>query len=45
MPPTVPVATAAAQPVRVFLVEDSPAVRELIVENLDDIPGLVFAGF
>ena len=45
MPPTLPVATTAVQPVRVFLVEDSPAVRELIVENLDDIPGLVFAGF
>ena len=30
---------------RVFLVEDSEAVRELIVENLSDIPGLVFAGF
>lgn len=32
-------------PLRVFLVEDSQAVREQIVENLSDIPGLVFAGF
>jgi DNA-binding NarL/FixJ family response regulator len=43
--PTQPSPIAAALPVRVFLVEDSPAVRELIVENLVDIPGLVFAGF
>ena len=28
-----------------FLVEDSAAVRALIIENLSDIPGLVFAGF
>lgn len=32
-------------PIRVFLVEDSAAVRELIVENLSDIAGLEFAGF
>ena len=35
----------AVTPLRVFLVEDSHAVREQIVENLSDIPGLVFAGF
>ncbi len=43
-PPTLPTA-AAAPPLRVFLVEDSDAVREQIVENLSDIPGLVIAGF
>ena len=32
-------------PLRVFLVEDSPTVREQIVENLSDIPGVLFAGF
>ncbi len=31
--------------IRVFLVEDSLAVRDLIVENLSDIPCLEFAGF
>ena len=30
---------------RVFLVEDSAAGRDLIVENLSDIPGLLFTGF
>lgn len=30
---------------RVFLVEDSAAVRELLIENLSDIPGLLFTGF
>jgi DNA-binding NarL/FixJ family response regulator len=32
------------QPLRVFLVEDSLEVRELIIENLAMIPGLVIAG-
>jgi len=32
------------QPLRVFLVEDSIDVRELIIENLAMIPGLVIAG-
>tara|TARA_R110001599_G_scaffold64023_3_gene178966 strand:+ start:589996 stop:590433 length:438 start_codon:yes stop_codon:yes gene_type:complete len=32
------------QPLRVFLVEDSLDVRELIIENLSMIPGLVIAG-
>lgn len=46
MTPSTPPRTAAAvTPLRVFLVEDSAAVREQIVENLSDIPGLVFAGF
>ncbi len=30
---------------RVFLVEDSSAVRELIVENCANIPGIRWAGF
>lgn len=37
--------TPRVTPTRVFLVEDSLAVRDLIVENLSDIPGLEFAGF
>lgn len=32
------------QPLRVFLVEDSLDVRELIIENLSMIPGLTIAG-
>lgn len=35
---------ASDQPLRVFLVEDSLDVRELIIENLSMIPGLVIAG-
>jgi DNA-binding NarL/FixJ family response regulator len=38
----IPIPTKA---LRVFLVEDSQAVRDLIVENLADIPGVIFAGF
>jgi DNA-binding NarL/FixJ family response regulator len=30
---------------RIFLVEDSAAVRNLIVENLAQIPGIAWAGF
>ena len=30
---------------RVFLVEDLPAVRTLVIENLEDIEGLELAGF
>jgi len=30
---------------RVFLVEDLPAVRTLVIENLEDIQGLELAGF
>ena len=44
-PPTPPRTGDTVQPLRVFLVEDSNAVREQIVENLSEIPGLVFAGF
>ncbi len=29
---------------RVFLVEDLPAVRTLVIENLEDIEGLELAG-
>jgi DNA-binding NarL/FixJ family response regulator len=32
------------QPLRIFLVEDSLEVRELIIENLAMIPGVVVAG-
>lgn len=32
------------QPLRVFLVEDSLDVRELIIENISMIPGVVVAG-
>lgn len=36
----------SSQPaLRIFLVEDSAAVRNLIVENLAQIPGIVWAGF
>ena len=41
LPPT----PAPKSPLRVFLVEDSAAVRELMIENLSDIPGLSFTGF
>ena len=36
---------ASTTPLRVFLVEDSAPVRELLLENLSDIPGLLFTGF
>ena len=32
-------------PLRVFLVEDLPAVRALVVESLEEIQGLKLAGF
>ena len=44
-PYTQSVKPTSARPLRLFLVEDSPAVRELIVENLADIPHLEVAGF
>lgn len=44
-PPTSSRTAGTVTPLRIFLVEDSHAVREQIVENLSDIPGLVFAGF
>ena len=31
--------------IRVFLVEDLPAVRTLVIENLEDISGLQLAGY
>jgi two-component system, OmpR family, response regulator len=31
--------------IRVFLVEDLPAVRTLVIENLEDIDGLKLAGY
>lgn len=33
------------RPVRLFLVEDSPAIRDLLIENLTSIPGVELAGF
>jgi DNA-binding NarL/FixJ family response regulator len=44
-PQTQPARQGSARPMRLFLVEDSPAVRELIVENLSDIANLEVAGF
>lgn len=32
-------------PLRVFLVEDSPDIRNLMIETLNEIPGIVLAGF
>jgi DNA-binding NarL/FixJ family response regulator len=31
--------------IRIFLVEDSPDVRDLLIENLQEIPGIAYAGF
>ncbi|HWZ48125.1 MAG TPA: response regulator [Herbaspirillum sp.] len=31
--------------IRIFLVEDSPDVRDLLIENLQEIPGIDYAGF
>jgi DNA-binding NarL/FixJ family response regulator len=39
--PTVPNQAA----IRIFLVEDSPDVRDLLIENLQEIPGIDYAGF
>lgn len=36
---------ASAAPLRIFLVEDSVAVRDLMIDTLTEIPGVVFAGF
>jgi DNA-binding NarL/FixJ family response regulator len=44
-PQTQSVRQGSTRPMRLFLVEDSPAVRALIVENLSDIPNLEVAGF
>lgn len=40
-----PPANGKAAPLRVFLVEDSRTVRELIIEHLSDIEGLEFTSF
>ncbi|MDY7577924.1 response regulator [Herbaspirillum sp. RTI4] len=37
--------TTVSYPTRIFLVEDSPDVRDLIVENLAEIPGVELVGF
>ncbi len=34
-----------ASPLRIFLVEDSPDVRDLIMESLAEIPGVLLAGY
>jgi DNA-binding NarL/FixJ family response regulator len=34
-----------ARTVRLFLVEDSTAIRDLLIENLTSIPGVELAGF
>jgi DNA-binding NarL/FixJ family response regulator len=38
-------ASQPAFPLRVFVVEDFAPVRDLIIENLDEVAGLEFAGF
>ncbi len=38
-------ASEAAACVRVFLVEDLPAVRTLVIENLEEIEGVKLAGY
>jgi DNA-binding NarL/FixJ family response regulator len=40
-----PLPTAAPAALRVFLVEDSSMVRDLITDSLAGIPGVVVAGF
>ena len=43
---TTPVtADASVAPLRIFLVEDSVAVRDLMIDTLKEIPGVIFAGF
>ncbi|WP_442782384.1 response regulator [Collimonas fungivorans] len=39
------IAKSGATPLRIFLVEDSVAVRNLMIDTLSEIPGVVFAGF
>jgi len=34
----------ASRRLRIFLVEDSPTVRELLIQNLTNIPGIELAG-
>ncbi|GAC1321091.1 MAG: hypothetical protein NVS3B11_15860 [Collimonas sp.] len=38
-------AIASVAPLRIFLVEDSVAVRDLMIDTLQEIPGVIFAGF
>jgi DNA-binding NarL/FixJ family response regulator len=37
--------TKLPSPIRIFIVEDSPPVRDLIIENLTAIPGLEVIGY
>lgn len=39
-----PSGSPASRCLRIFLVEDSPAVRELLIQNLTNIPGIELAG-
>jgi DNA-binding NarL/FixJ family response regulator len=39
------IANASVAPLRIFLVEDSVAVRDLMIDTLKEIPGVIFAGF
>ncbi|WP_211461189.1 response regulator [Collimonas silvisoli] len=39
------IAKSNVTPLRIFLVEDSVAVRDLMIDTLSEIPGVVFAGF
>ncbi|HCY63130.1 MAG TPA: response regulator [Oxalobacteraceae bacterium] len=36
--------SSAPRTLRIFLVEDSPAVRDLLIQNLTNIPGVELAG-
>jgi DNA-binding NarL/FixJ family response regulator len=38
-------ALPASRSLRIFLVEDSSAVRDLLIQNLTNIPGIELAGF
>ncbi|MGV3741860.1 MAG: response regulator [Burkholderiaceae bacterium] len=40
-----PTSQAAMRELRIFLVEDVPAVRDLIVSSLADVAGLTWSGF
>jgi DNA-binding NarL/FixJ family response regulator len=44
-PKHAPIAECATQELRIFLVEDVPAVRDLIVASLADVEGITWSGF
>jgi|ERR1043166_4600779 CheY-like chemotaxis protein len=39
-----PVGLADQQPLRILLVEDSPSVRDVLIDELDKIPGIALTG-